>query len=388
MAKKEKVETRLHDLITRRPDPVDASCVWQNLGAETPLTASDRARLSQLLEQLSTLQLHQCLFEEGNFDSLSEQSEKKNTLRSLAATSVDDLVGLLLADVDAVLQHSKLLNHVQEIWLSQWVEIGKIAEQILAQLSPQEHPAVLSNLQLLIQTGQTARVHLVLTNFRLAVHWAKKYRDYGVEFEDLIQECVIGLLKGADKFDWRLGNRFSTYASWWVREAATRTLNNHGRTIRVASQHGSKLSRYSRAHSLLSQQLFRQPTSDEIADHLGISTAEVEDLKQIANMQPVSIDQRLSDSRNSDQLGDLIHDQTASAPEDDATFNVFLERLNVLSTNGYLTEREQVILIRRFLEGETLEKVGAELRLSSERISQLEKLLIEKLRTQFSDFEW
>jgi RNA polymerase primary sigma factor len=270
----------------------------------------------------------------------------------VANIDTDDTIGLYLKEVGRV----PLLTAEEEVELAQRIERGRMAREELAKgnVSPRRR----AELQMLIEDGWQAREHLITANSRLVISVAKKYMGRGVPFLDLIQEGNIGLIRAAKKFDYRRGHKFSTYATWWIRQAVTRAIADQGRTIRVPVHMGDQINKLLRVQHQLTQRLGRDPTVDELAEALEVTPSKVENMIQVAR-RPLSLETPTDDEEDS-VLGDFIQDEEVPAPDETATYNLLREHLDMV-LNG-LPPREVRILQLRYglLDGQayTLEEVG------------------------------
>ncbi len=277
-----------------------------------------------------------------------EEVRIEETAEVLEGVSTEDPVRMYLKEIGNV----PLLTSEQEVELARRVEEG----------------------------DPEAKKALTEANLRLVVSIVKKYVGRGMPFLDLIQEGNMGLMKAVDKFDYTKGYKFSTYATWWIRQAITRGIADTGRTIRVPVHMVETINKTLRMTRQLLQELGREPTPEEVADRLGVPAARVREVLKISR-DPVSLDTPIGEEDDS-HLGDFIEDDTALSPADSATFSMLREELaNALES---LTERErQVVKLRFGLEdgrARTLEEVGKEFNVTRERIRQIEAKALRKLR--------
>jgi len=315
-------------------------------------------------------------------EELNEEDEVEEDMRRNLATEenylanidTDDTIGLYLKEVGRV----PLLTAIEEVELAQRIERGRIAREELARgnVSPRRR----QELQKIIEDGWAAREHLITANSRLVISVAKKYMGRGVPFLDLIQEGNIGLIRAAKKFDYRRGHKFSTYATWWIRQAVTRAIADQGRTIRVPVHMGDQINKLLRVQHQLTQRLGRDPSVEELAVALDVTPQKVENMIQVAR-RPLSLETPTDDEEDS-VLGDFIQDEEVAAPDETATYNLLREHLESV-LNG-LPPREVRILQLRYglLDGQayTLEEVGRKMGVTRERVRQIEAQALSRLR--------
>ena len=291
----------------------------------------------------------------------------------------DDPVRMYLKEIGKV----NLLSSDEEIELAQAMDAGNAAKEQLAELQAagEEIPAeVQSELDKAIKKGERAKQRLAEANLRLVVSIAKRYVGRGMQFLDLIQEGNLGLIKAVEKFDYTKGYKFSTYATWWIRQAITRAIADQARTIRIPVHMVETINKVIRVSRQLLQELGHDPTPEEIAEEMSMPVERVREILKIAQ-EPVSLETPIGEEEDS-HLGDFIPDEDASEPSEAASFTLLKEQLvDVLST---LTPREEKVLKLRFgIEDgrtRTLEEVGKEFNVTRERIRQIEAKALRKLR--------
>jgi RNA polymerase primary sigma factor len=293
----------------------------------------------------------------------------------LANVETKDTVGLYLKEAGRV----PLLTPEEEVEITKRMEIGLIAREKLTteKLSQQEREV----LQYQIEDGWAAREHLIRANARLVISVAKKYMGRGVPFLDLIQEGNIGLMRAAKKFDHNRGYKFSTYATWWIRQAVTRAIADQGRTIRIPVHMGDQVSRMLRTQHQLKQKLSRDPSIEELAEALDVPPKKVEEMIKLARY-PLSLQMPIGDEED-DTLGDFIEDDSIPTPDTTAANNLLHEHLE--SVLDMLPPREARILQLRYglVDGQylTLNEVGRKMGVTRERVRQIEAQALRRLRT-------
>ncbi len=286
---------------------------------------------------------------------------------------VDDPVKVYLKEIGKV----PLLSGDEEIELAKQMMDGNKAEEAIAEAETEEEKAFL---QKKIDAGRRAKSRLAEANLRLVVSIAKRYVGRGMQFLDLIQEGNLGLIKAVEKFDYEKGYKFSTYATWWIRQAITRAIADQARTIRIPVHMVETINRVMRVSRQLVQELGRDPTSEEIAKEMGYPEDKVREIMKIA-LDPVSLETPIGEEEDS-HLGDFIPDEDIPAPVE-ATAHIMLKE-QLKEVLGTLHEREAKVLELRFglVDGRqrTLEEVGKEFNVTRERIRQIESKALRKLR--------
>lgn len=289
---------------------------------------------------------------------------------------VSDAVRMYLQEIGRV----ALLDAQQEVELAMQREAGiRAAEKLEGGL---EDTSVTDRvlLERAVRLGERAQQRLVEANLRLVVSIAKKYVGRGMPLLDLIQEGNLGLMRAVEKFEYRKGFKFSTYASWWIRQSVTRALADQGRTIRVPVHMVEAINKLAAAQRNLSQSLYREPTIEEVAADLELDPEKVTELRRIAQ-DPLSLESPLGEEDDA-TLGDFVEDPDAEAPVAAASFRLLQDYLRVALEE--LSERERQVLIMRFGLDDgrvrTLEEVGKHFKVTRERVRQLETKALAKLR--------
>lgn len=320
-------------------------------------------------------------------DDEDEVEVEKIDLSVPEGVSVEDPVRMYLKEIGKV----PLLSADEEIELAQKMGAGSVAVEKIPLLKErlaetgdeqekEEIQAEIKALQLDVDRGSDAKKRLAEANLRLVVSIAKRYVGRGMLFLDLIQEGNLGLIKAVEKFDYRKGYKFSTYATWWIRQAITRAIADQARTIRIPVHMVETINKLIRVSRQLLQELGREPTPEEIAEEMKMPVERVREILKISQ-EPVSLETPIGEEEDS-HLGDFIKDDNVPVPADAATFTLLKEQLEEVL--GTLTEREQKVLTLRFgLEdgrARTLEEVGKEFNVTRERIRQIEAKALRKLR--------
>ncbi len=369
------------DIIEYVPYPSDQyDLIYEELTAldieieHTPLEIEEEEDEDEFVEiDLDELSLSSMDVEDIKEEELMDVETLPPTIR------VDDPVKMYLKDIGRI----PLLNAEEEVNLAMRVEVGKHAKEELdgykkegIEIPDQERV----QLEQMLEDGLIAKERLIEANYRLVVSIAKKYVGRGMQFLDLIQEGNMGLIRAVDKFDYEKGFKFSTYATWWIRQAITRAVADQARTIRIPVHMVETINKLVRIQRQLVQELRREPTAEEIGEKMGITAERVQQIQKTAQ-EPISLEAPVGEEEDS-SLGDFISDPNALNPHDYSVNEWVKDALNeVLQT---LTDREERVLRLRYglLDGKThtLEEVGKEFGVTRERIRQIEGKALRKLR--------
>jgi len=309
-------------------------------------------------------------------DSISPLTDM-DTFSNLESISSDDTIGLYLKEMSRV----PLLNMDEEIDIARRIEAGRASKRELdcdREKAPKQQKRLLEQR---IEDGDEARDHLIKANTRLVVSVAKRYMGRGVPFLDLIQEGNLGLMKAVEKFDYHRGFRFSTYATWWIRQTITRSIADQGRTIRVPVHMVDRIRQLYKVTHEMEQNMGRMPTNEELAERLETTTSKIEWMLRVSWL-PLSLESPINDEEEDSELGQFVEDQVTPTPSQSAYSKLLREKIEeVLET---LPPREARILRLRFgLENGhnyTLEEVGDKFGLTRERIRQIESKALRRLR--------
>ncbi len=313
-------------------------------------------------------------------DEDDDEDEKKPLAAEGEVGISTDLVRAYLKEIGKV----PLLTAEQEVELAQRIEAGLFAAEKMRQADAGEaaklSAALRRDLDWLVADGQRAKRHLLEANLRLVVSIAKRYLGRGMLFLDLIQEGNLGLIRAVEKFDYTKGYKFSTYATWWIRQAITRAMADQARTIRIPVHMVEQINKLTRVQREMLQELGREPTPEELAKELDMTPEKVVEIQGYAR-EPVSLETTIGDDQDSN-LGDFIEDADAPIAADVVSYGLMQEQLNeVLRT---LTDREAAVVKMRFglVDGQprTLDEIGREFGLTRERIRQIESKTLSKLR--------
>ncbi|HMN59425.1 MAG TPA: sigma-70 family RNA polymerase sigma factor [Anaerolinea sp.] len=345
-----------------------------------PNVTDDRERLEAILVALRRRGVDILDHDESDpaYEDIDESlSEDFNPVMDLTRISSDDTVGLYLKEMSRV----PLLSSNEELDLARRIEKGRSARRELCRLNGSANPVRRDELENLMGDGHSAREHLIKANTRLVVSIAKRYIGRGVPFLDLIQEGNLGLMKAVEKYEYQRGFRFSTYATWWIRQTITRSIADQGRTIRVPVHMVDRIRQLYRTTHEMEQKLGRAPTNDELAEAIGVKANKVDWMLRVSWL-PLSLESPINDDEEDSELGMFVEDQVTPSPVQSTYSNLLREKIQeVLDT---LPPREARILRLRFgLENGrayTLEEVGQKFGLTRERIRQIESKALRRLR--------
>ena len=337
------------------------------------VTPEEMERLYDVFEKES-IELVEDLDKE--LEEIEVSKEELEDLSVPEGINIDDHVKMYLKEIGKV----NLLTPEEELSLAKRMADGETAKEQLEEIGEDIDEDTKKQIDLLIADGEKAKKSLAEANLRLVVSIAKRYVGRGMLFLDLIQEGNLGLIKAVDKFDYTKGYKFSTYATWWIRQAITRAIADQARTIRIPVHMVETINKLVRVSRQLVQELGREPTPEELAKELNMPVDKVREISKISQ-EPVSLETPIGEEEDS-HLGDFIPDEDAPAPSEAASFVLLKEQLGaVLET---LSEREAKVLRLRFGlddgRARTLEEVGKEFDVTRERIRQIEAKALRNLR--------
>lgn len=377
MAKKQ-TKSRLEEIIEqllakgRKAGALTSKEITDALHEEVELTAEQLDDMYEVLQKSNIDVITDDVETADDEEDIIEDEEESNEVREAKEVSldlsipegvnIDDPVRMYLKEIGRV----PLLSADEEILLAQQIEAGAKDDASYKEM----------------KVGEKAKQKLIDANLRLVVSIAKRYVGRGMLFLDLIQEGNLGLIKAVDKFDYTKGYKFSTYATWWIRQAITRAIADQARTIRIPVHMVETINKLIRISRQLLQDKGREPLPEEIAEGMGISVERVREIQKIAQ-EPVSLETPIGEEEDS-HLGDFIEDQDAIAPDDAASYILLKEQIE--DVFSCLTDREQQVLVLRFglKDGKprTLEEVGQHFNVTRERIRQIEGKALTKLRNR------
>lgn len=377
MAKKQ-TKSRLEEIIEqllakgRKAGALTSKEITDALHEEVELTAEQLDDMYEVLQKSNidvitddaevAAEEDDIIEDEEESDEVREAKEVSLDLSIPEGVNIDDPVRMYLKEIGRV----PLLSADEEILLAQQIEAGAKDDASYKEM----------------KAGERAKQKLIDANLRLVVSIAKRYVGRGMLFLDLIQEGNLGLIKAVDKFNYTKGYKFSTYATWWIRQAITRAIADQARTIRIPVHMVETINKLIRISRQLLQDKGREPLPEEIAEGMGISVERVREIQKIAQ-EPVSLETPIGEEEDS-HLGDFIEDQDAIAPDDAASYILLKEQIE--DVFSCLTDREQQVLVLRFglKDGKprTLEEVGQHFSVTRERIRQIEGKALTKLRNR------
>ena len=375
---KKQTKSRLEEIIEqllakgRKAGALTSKEITDALHEEVELTAEQLDDMYEVLQKSNIDVITDDVETADDEEDIIEDEEESNEVREAKEVSldlsipegvnIDDPVRMYLKEIGRV----PLLSADEEILLAQQIEAGAKDDASYKEM----------------KAGEKAKQKLIDANLRLVVSIAKRYVGRGMLFLDLIQEGNLGLIKAVDKFDYTKGYKFSTYATWWIRQAITRAIADQARTIRIPVHMVETINKLIRISRQLLQDKGREPLPEEIAEGMGISVERVREIQKIAQ-EPVSLETSIGEEEDS-HLGDFIEDQDAIAPDDAASYILLKEQIE--DVFSCLTDREQQVLVLRFglKDGKprTLEEVGQHFNVTRERIRQIEGKALTKLRNR------
>lgn len=375
---KKQTKSRLEEIIEqllakgRKAGALTSKEITDALHEEVELTAEQLDDMYEVLQKSNIYVITDDVETADDEEDIIEDEEESNEVREAKEVSldlsipegvnIDDPVRMYLKEIGRV----PLLSADEEILLAQQIEAGAKDDASYKEM----------------KAGEKAKQKLIDANLRLVVSIAKRYVGRGMLFLDLIQEGNLGLIKAVDKFDYTKGYKFSTYATWWIRQAITRAIADQARTIRIPVHMVETINKLIRISRQLLQDKGREPLPEEIAEGMGISVERVREIQKIAQ-EPVSLETPIGEEEDS-HLGDFIEDQDAIAPDDAASYILLKEQIE--DVFSCLTDREQQVLVLRFglKDGKprTLEEVGQHFNVTRERIRQIEGKALTKLRNR------
>ena len=352
---------------------------WNDILEVFPEPENDLERLDQLFDLIQAEGIRidrDADAEPAADDGVEPDAVSAGTPVNLAALQSNDPTDLYMREMGQV----PLLTLDDEVALAKRMEQGREAVQSLD--SGVDDAAEVERLEAIVRDGQEARRHLIEANTRLVVNIAKRYRNMGLPFLDLIQAGNIGLIKAVDKFEYQRGFRFATYATWWIRQAVTRSLSQHSRTIRIPVHTDDRVRRVYKVSQELEQKLGRRPEADEIAEEMeDVGPADIRWLLRVSR-RPKSLNAPLSDEGDADEFGDLLPDEDLVRPDISAETEMLAEDVRAIVAT--LSPREARILRLRYgLDGggdHTLKEIGEKFGVTRERVRQIEMQALRKLR--------
>ncbi len=373
-------EDTLLDMLLERVE-LEGHITMDDLEEIIPQSGSFQEKVEEVVGQLNSQGVDVLYADDeieiGDDDSAPNSDTDLDPSAGFERVPSEDTISLYLREMSRV----PLLNMEQEVNLAKRYEAGKAAREKLIKMNGSCTEKKRAELEQLVEDGLQAREHLIKANTRLVVSVAKRYNSRGVPFLDLIQEGNLGLMKAVEKYDYRKGFRFSTYATWWIRQTITRAIADQGRTIRVPVHMVDRIRvMYKRTHEL-EQTLGREPTIDELAESLEIPKQKLEWMVRVSWL-PLSLETPINEDEDESELGNFIEDQDTPTPSQSVYTKLLSEKINEILDS--LPYREARILRLRFgLENGrfyTLEEVGKKFGLTRERIRQIETKALRRLR--------